>query len=356
MSRIALAAGVLAPGQGGIASVARMSHLALIHAGHSVDVISYLDRTAAELPAKARVAKGSKLAFSYLCYSVALGADWLLFDSAGVARARPRLPGFRRPYAVWMHGVEAWEAARPQTLAAYRDAALVIVNSRHTLRRFEQLHGRLPNAAVCWLATEADEGPTDPALFTDPPSVLILSRIDRGEGYKGHDVLISCWPRVSAAVPGAKLIIAGGGSGLASIRALSQASPASASIEVLGFVPEAQLPALWKRAHVFAMPSKGEGFGLVYVEAMRQGLPVIAARADAGEEVNLDGVTGYNVDPGAEADLTARLIALLGNSTHARAMGEAARQRWQHYFRFSSFCSRFNDAIEKKFMTCIPPA
>ena len=63
---------------------------------------------------------------------------------------------------------------------------------------------------------------------------------------------------------------------------------------------------------MFAMPSLTEGFGLVFIEAMRRGLPLIASRADAGQEVNVDGHTGFTVDREDSERLVAALIALLG--------------------------------------------
>ena len=92
---------------------------------------------------------------------------------------------------------------------------------------------------------------------------------------------------------------------------------------------------------LFAMPSRGEGFGLVYIEAMRHGLPVTASVHDAGQEVNVDGETGYNINLGTPGELPARLIALLKDRDKAAAMGAAGRRRWEDHFRFSAFRDRF---------------
>lgn len=356
MARITLAAATLAPGQGGIASVARMSRRALEMAGHDVAASSYLDDATTAQVTRARSAKGSKLHFAAAMQFAALRSDILLFDSAGIARARPRLVPLRRPFAVWMHGIEAWEAIRPDAAEAFRSANLVLVNSQYTLNRFEHAHGPLPHAKVCWLATEANDPPMQRPDFAGPPVVLILARIVEGEGYKGHDALIGAWPAVVARIPGARLVIAGGGSALVALRGLAARSPATASIDVLGFVPEKDLEALWRQAHVFAMPSKGEGFGLAYVEAMCHGLPVIASRHDAGQEVNSDGVTGYNVALDQPGELESRLIALLSDHSQARAFGEAARARWHSHFRFDGFCQRFNAIFSQLISEATGPA
>ena len=92
------------------------------------------------------------------------------------------------------------------------------------------------------------------------------------------------------------------------IEEMAARSPARDRIEFRGFVPDAEMDLVWSEATVFAMPSRGEGFGLVYIEALRHGLPVVASIHDAAPEVNLDGVTGFNVNLDKPAELPERLI------------------------------------------------
>jgi phosphatidyl-myo-inositol dimannoside synthase len=349
MIRIALGAGTLAAGRGGIARVARMSAAAMLGAGYEVLLTSYLDNVPEVIASASSsdVARGRKLRFVALCHLAALRASHVLYDSAGIARAHPRVPGLRRPYAVWMHGIEAWDSLRPKAAVALRAAGLVLVNSHYTLERFQNLHGNLPTARVCWLATEDDEPPATSTPRSRPPTALIVGRIDAGESYKGHAELVVAWPHVVRAVPQARLLVVGSGSGLASLRELVEVSPVASSIEVFGAVSDAEMAPLWQRATVFAMPSRGEGFGLVYIEAMRHGLPVIASVHDAGQEVNLHGETGFNVDLDREGNLIQRLIALLVDRELAASMGECGRRRWREHFGFSNFKQRFLPLFEE---------
>lgn len=325
--RIFLGAASLAAGDGGIARVARLCSRALIESGYDV--------------ASAALATGSKLLFAARCHASTVSRTHVLYDSAGIARAHPSVPLLDRPYAVWMHGIEAWEALRADRARAFARARLIIANSAYTLERYRALHGDPACAMVCHLATEQDEPAAIPSQRSSPPTVMILGRIERSENYKGHRQLVGCWRRVVAAVPAARLVVAGGGSGLESLRAEVAASPVASHIEVLGHVPETRIDSVWHRAHVFAMPSRREGFGLVYAEAMRHGLPVIASIHDAGAEVNADGVTGYNVDLDREDELPERLIALLRDPGLANALGEAGQRRWREQYRYSSFKRRF---------------
>ncbi|MBS9719456.1 glycosyltransferase family 4 protein [Tianweitania sp. BSSL-BM11] len=340
MARILLGTATLAPG-GGIAQVSRVSAQILRDAGHQVRIISYLD---ADAPSGNSAADGSKLRFVAAIQRAAIQADLCLYDSAGLARAHPCW--LKRPSVIWMHGTEVWDALKPPALRALHRARRAIVVSQNTLSRHEALHGPLPHARICPLATETDE--PAPAIDREngPLNVLIVGRIDAAENYKGHDALIEAWPAVIAAVPDAHLVVAGGGSGVPVLRSLAAASPAAASIDIRGFVADADLAALWRDASIFAMPSRGEGFGLVYIEAMRQGLPVIASIHDGAKEVNINDETGFNVDLDRPGELAQRLITLLSDPALRRRMGEAGRQRWHAHYRPSRLRSRFLPLIE----------
>ncbi len=341
-SRIMFGSALFAPGQGGIACVARMTARALIESDAAVDLISFLDREPTEVAGvRAKIARGDKLRFALMTHFRALRATHAIYDSVGIARAHPRLFGDKIPRALWMMGLESWEGMRGDYLATVRSANLVVAISRYTLERHQAAHGQLPQARICWLATEQDAPPATLARFEGPPRVLIVGRIEATEGLKGHDELIACWPKVVAEIPAARLVIAGSGSGFDALKAKVGASPAAGAIDVLGFVPEADMPALFASAHVYAMPSRQEGFGIVYVEAMRFGLPVIASLGDAGQEINVDGVTGYTVAPGDVGELGEKLIHLLRNTDVAAAMGRVGFERWRTHFRYSCFAQRF---------------
>jgi phosphatidylinositol alpha-1,6-mannosyltransferase len=341
-----MGATLLGAGRGGIAAVARMTAGALVELGARLDLLSYLDQEAVEVAGvEARLVYGSKLRYLLAANRLVWSNQFAIYDSVGTARAHPRALRALRPYATWIHGIEVWydkSCARRQALDA---SELVLVNSAFTLKKYEALHRKLPKAKLCWLATESDDEPLQPPLFQGPPCVLILGRIDKSQYYKGHHELIAAWPKVAASVPDARLIIAGGGSGLDAIKSLASASPVASQIEMLGFVPEADIAALWRSAHVFAMPSRNEGFGIVYAEAMRHGLPVIASVHDAGCEVNADGVTGFNVDLDKADDLTEKLIFLLNHPAKADAMGRAGQQRWREHFRYSAFARRLRQSL-----------
>jgi phosphatidyl-myo-inositol dimannoside synthase len=334
----------MSEGAGGIAEVARLTAKSLGRR-HATRALACLERESffyEGVPVEAF--RGSRFAFVARAALTARNATHVVYDFAGTARAGSFSLGRRCPSAVWAHGIEVWDEPRSSRLRALRRAALILVNSGYTRERASRA---LPDAArvrICPLGTVSDEAPAFVGPSQGTPTVLVLGRIDPGLP-KGHDLLIAVWPRVVGAVPEARLLIAGGGDGLESARALAASSLATASISFNGFVPGSEIEALWREATVMAMPSRKEGFGLVYVEAMRHGVPVVASTDDAGQEVNLDGVTGFNVPRDHPEALADTLIGLLRDRDLCARLGAQGFRRWREEYCFSRFDARLQAAM-----------
>ena len=331
--------------QGGIARVGRLAVRVLAEMSASRrllgDISTLRDADpAVDLPHPNRAYATSKWRFSLAVSLARLTHSHFIYGFLGLAKSHALLPVMRRPFLVFVHGIEAWPGplARQDRIDVSKKASRIVAISHHTKQMACQLDPTYERTTVCWLATEDDVLPS-PRGELAPPRVLIVGRI--AEGYKGHRELIECWPRIVSAVPHAILTIAGKGPLYDEYRALAAQSPVAGQIEFLGFVPESEMPALWQRTAIFAMPSRGEGFGLVYIEAMRYGVPVIASIHDAGREVNADGETGFNIDMDRPEELPERIIELLTNRNRATEMGLAGQRRWEQHFRFSAFRERF---------------
>ena len=349
--RVFFGSASIGAGRGGLARLSRLTVRALVSMGADLEVLSLLDRADGGLPVtRAASSGGRKLDYALRCHAAALTRSHFLYDTVAVAQAHPGLPMLRRPYGLWMAGIEVWDGLTPSRRRALEQADLTLSISKFTLDRFEEIHGVRPDAPVCWLGTEDDAESPLQLQFSGPPTVIVVGRLEREARHgKGQEELVRVWPAVVAAVPDARLLIVGGGSGLPRMAAAAANSPVAAKIRVVGFVPDDQMDDLWRGAHVFAMPSRGEGFGLVYVEAMRHGLPVIASVHDAGQELNIDGETGFNVSLDGDDALTKRLIELLSDPDLCRKMGEAGRERWRRHFRFSAFRDRLAPVLERFF-------
>jgi len=347
--RVLLAALSLEPGNGGIGRLARLTAAVLarqVRCGKfEAEAITLLDKTPqTDLGLPVRTAAGSRLRFVAEVHRAALTHTHVIYDFLGTARAHCRVPLLRRPFLTWICGVEIWPGPTPDRLKQLRWKTARRADKLLSISHYTRLRSQLDRAQVCWLATESDDAPASCA-GAKPPRVLMISRVD--EAYKGHQELVDCWPSVVAGAPDAVLTLAGQGPRLEQLRHRAAASPCSRQIEVLGYVPESEMEGLLARTAVFAMPSRGEGFGLVYVEAMRHGIPVIASIHDAGQEINIEGVTGYNVDLDRPNELAQRLVQLLRNPKLATEMGQRGRQHWKWHFAFSAFEARLAPILDR---------
>jgi len=290
-------------------------------------------------------ARGSRLKFVIQVQAQALYSRFVLYDSLSMGRAHRLGPVRSRSYLVWMHGIDVWESARPAHLEVARRAEILMTNSHYTRDKTSALHNGLGHARVCWLATETDDAPCIQNITDDtPPTALLLARIDKNS-YKGHFELIRVWPEVVAAVPGARLRVVGSGSGFEDVLRAVKASPFAANIDMLGYIAEENLEIAWKGVHILAMPSRGEGFGLVYIEAMRRGIPVIASVHDAGREINVHGLTGYNIDQDNQGELTAAIVSLLTDKQKSAQFGVSGQRRWREHFTYSAFRNRYRSVL-----------
>ncbi|MEX1143248.1 MAG: glycosyltransferase [Anaerolineales bacterium] len=175
----------------------------------------------------------------------------------------------------------------------------------------------------------------------EQPLVLFVGRI---EALKGIDTLIRATHLLSAETGTAgkriRVHIIGGdveedlqqmGSELSRLQTLARELGVQDQVEFLGSRRQAQLPAYYGSADVVVMPSYSESFGMVALEAMACGRPVLASRVGGLAYLIRDGVTGFHVQEGDAAQLASRLAQLLGDESLLAKMGAAARQEAQGY-------------------------
>ncbi len=163
--------------------------------------------------------------------------------------------------------------------------------------------------------------------------------VTKFEPRKGVEHLVRAFEEIAQAHADVTLVIVGRDTrrwGLfGSHRARCMAGVGAAArrrIEILDFVEEEELEALYAGCELFVAPSLYESFGLVFLEAMRHARPVVGCRAGGVPEVVEDGVTGILVAPGSPRDLAEAVGSLLSDPGAGRAMGEAGRRRLEELF------------------------
>ena len=286
---------------------------------------------------------------------------WLFYSHLSVARVQSFVPApFRRPYGVFLHGIEAWQPLGAVQRKVLQGAALRVSNSRFTADRVAEANPDIGPIAVCPLTVEPDVLSREVsdhgiAPLVDGKTVLIVARMLSAERYKGHDALLEAWPIVKAHVPDARLVCVGDGDDAPRLRQKAHELGLGGDVIFTGFVSGEELHAWYERAAVFAMPSRGEGFGLVYLEAMAHGLPCIGSVHDAAGEIIDDGVTGHLVNQSDPRELGATLLGLLGNHDRRQQMGANGRRRYEQDFSYDAFSRRIVGLLEESFAASAVP-
>ena len=161
--------------------------------------------------------------------------------------------------------------------------------------------------------------------------ILTVARLDPASRYKGVDTLIRALPKIITNVPNAHLIVVGDGSDRLYLETLAQRYNIIDKVTFRGYVDDEGLRREYSRARVFALPAKtelgqcpkGEGFGIVLIEAAAAGLPVVTGNQGALPEVVQDAFNGYTVEPqpGDVADAVTRILTDAGLWSRLSANG-----------------------------------
>jgi phosphatidylinositol alpha-1,6-mannosyltransferase len=269
--------------------------------------------------------------------------DWLFYthlNLAAVQRVVPRRHA--RPYAVFLHDVEAWTQLDAPMHRVLGGAFVRLANSRYTAERVLAANPGCGPVVACppGVQSPAYDTAADAGFVIAPRTVVIVGRMVATERYKGHDQLIEAWPDIVAHVPDAVLVCVGEGDDVARLREKAQAIGVASAVRFPGFVDEATRGAIYRRAALLAMPSRREGFGLVYAEAMAAGLPCVGSVHDAASDVIVDGETGVLVSQDDRPCLVRRIVELLRDEPLRRRMGEAGRRRYDRLFTVEAFRER----------------
>jgi glycosyltransferase involved in cell wall biosynthesis len=167
---------------------------------------------------------------------------------------------------------------------------------------------------------------------------------------KGVHTVFGAFLRLAPGHPGLSLVVAGAGDDhiAESMRAEAAAAGLGDRLEILGFVEHEQLPGLYRSADLLAAPSQFEGgLGMVYLEAMACGVPVIAAAAGGAAEAVVDGETGILLERGDSEATTAAIAELLADPARRARMGAAARLHVEHHFSPERYAERVAAAYER---------
>ena len=254
------------------------------------------------------------------------------------------------------HGVEVWEPLPAVRRLALRRANVVLAPSQDTANHVVEQHVRRERIRVLpWaldpefeaIAANAPQGKR-PHGYPAGRVILTVGRWQANERYKGMDTLIKALPRLLARWPELQLLAVGDGDDRPWLEDLAEKNGVNRHVHFLSGLSLAELAACYDACEMFALPSRGEGFGLVYLEAMAHSKPVIGGAHGGAPEVIEDGVTGYLVPHGDAAQLATSIETLLSDPAMAQKMGGRGRQRVEREFRFSVFAKSLKKILREQ--------
>jgi len=359
---------------GGIAAANRLGVHALVDAGYHIDLFALnepVESSAYDPLANVRVYrfKNSKPRFTLAVWRALLAHHYtfVFCDHVNLASILwPLSKMSRTRYIVRLNGIEVF-APLPDAQGRLGLAAATRLTAISNYTR-SRVQVRFPHLKIttCDLAIDpvaSDLALVPPMAWSEPltleavdgstqrlgPHVLLhVGRMETGEQYKGQDAMIHALPLIRAQHPDVQLVLVGKGSDRARLLELAQAQPAEIrqAIFMPGYVTDEVLQQLYQHCYLFTMPSRGEGFGLVYLEAMRWAKPCLGSNQDAAQCIIRDRETGILVNNPTDAqEIAARITALLAEPERAVKMGEAGYALLCERFLYPSFKERFLDLV-----------
>jgi glycosyltransferase involved in cell wall biosynthesis len=252
----------------------------------------------------------------------------------------------RVPYLLHMHGGNFVAFYRNRSPAVQRFIRWVYRNARAVIALSDEWRDMLasiaPGSRLVVIPNPVEVPPWQATLEDDPPAVLFLGVIKEHKGV--HD-LLRAWPAVRAAIPAARLVLAGSGD-VDEARALARDLGVQDSVETPGWIVGAAKQTVLRRAWVFALPSYFEGLPMSILEAMAAGVPVVATKV-GGIPMAIDERCGALIQPRDAAALSQSLVEILGDASRRKALGAAARERAARQFSAPALVPRVEQIWEE---------
>lgn len=256
----------------------------------------------------------------------------------------------RSPILLEIYGIEAWQPTSNKliNLLVHKIKAFVSI-SEVTKQRFlawTQLDSQkgllLPNAIELQNYGVAEKNPELLNRYQLHGKIVLmtLGRLVSNERYKGFDEVLQILPALNKKVPNLVYLIVGEGQDRQRIESLAKSLEIEKQVIFTGFISETEKPDHYRLADVYAMPSKGEGFGFVFLEAMACGIPVVASKVDGSREAVRDGKLGILVNPDDAEEIQAGILDALQQPKGIIPKG-------LDYFSYPNFEQRCHQIVDK---------
>ena len=225
------------------------------------------------------------------------------------------------PYWVVVHGIDAWDIQDKVKVDALKSAQKIISVSAYTRDRIvaeqhisPELISLLPvtfDASQFTIKHKSQYLLARHQLHPDQMVILTVTRLASGDRYKGYDQIIQALPAIRRQIPNICYLLVGKGHDRDRIEAMVDDLDVRDCVTFAGFVPDDELADYYNFCDVFAMPSKREGFGIVYLEALACGKPTIGGNQDGAIDALCNGELGVLVNPDSIDEIGETIVQIL---------------------------------------------
>lgn len=225
------------------------------------------------------------------------------------------------PYWVIVHGIDAWDIKEASKISALKAAEKILSVSEYTSNHIlidqenslENIHilSNTFNASQFIIQSKPQYLLDRYQLDKNQHIILTVARLAGGDRYKGYDQIIQSLPIIRQQIPNIHYLLVGKGNDRDRVEAIIDSTNVRDCVTLTGFVSDEELADHYNLCDVFAMPSKGEGFGIVYLEALACGKPTIGGNQDGAIDALCHGKLGALVDPDDIQKLAETIISIL---------------------------------------------
>jgi len=265
------------------------------------------------------------------------------------------------PYWVIAHGVEVWDIKSPLIIHALKNANQILAVSEYTRQRLIKEQNIPPDQVKILYNTfnrfNFDIAPKKLNLLhqynikSDAKILLTVARLFASEQYKGYDSMLHTLPKIRQKIPNIHYILVGKGTDLARLQKLVNDLALTDCVTFAGFIPDAELADYYNLCDLFVMPSKREGFGIVYLEAMACGKAALGGNQDGALDALGYGELGILVDPD-DHNMIAEQVVNFFNQSYPLPLiyqPQALREAVIRKFGFEQYCQQIKTHLMAKF-------
>ena len=227
----------------------------------------------------------------------------------------------RKPVLLFVYGIDVWQPTKSKLINKFvKNISCFVSISDVTKERFTEwakLDNKksfvIPNAIHMENYGVADKNDRLISQYglDDKTVLMTLGRLSADERYKGFDEIIELLPKLIQEIPDIVYMVIGSGDDRERLQKKAIALGVGEHVIFTGFVSESEKPDYYRLADAYVMPSYGEGFGFVFLEALACGIPVVASKIDGGREAVRHGKLGTLVDPYDAEDITKGILKTL---------------------------------------------